>query len=187
MAAKQALERLGVEVLIGKVATICDERGVVVVDAPSAVPADGKAHSATVVASERIGSCTIIWAAGVAASPAAKWLGAEKDRAGRVIVGPDLTLPRHPEIFVIGDTALAKSASGQPLPGIASVAKQQGRYVANVIRARLSGEGRLNRFVTATLAISRRSGAKALSPISASCGSPVASPGCFGAQFMSFF
>ena len=141
MAAKQALERLGVEVLIGKVATICDERGVVVVDAPSAVSADGKAHSSTVVASERIGSCTIIWAAGVAASPAAKWLGAEKDRAGRVIVGPDLTLPRHPEIFVIGDTALAKSASGQPLPGIASVAKQQGRYVANVIRARLSGEG----------------------------------------------
>lgn len=141
MAAKQALERLGVEVLIGKVATICDERGVVVVDAPSAVSADGKAHSSTVVASERIESCTIIWAAGVAASPAAKWLSAEKDRAGRVIVGPDLTLPRHPEIFVIGDTALAKSASGQPLPGIAPVAKQQGRYVANVIRARLSGNG----------------------------------------------
>jgi NADH dehydrogenase len=141
MAAKQALERLGVEVLIGKVATICDARGVVVVDAPSAVSADGKAHSSTVVASERIESCMIIWAAGVAASPAAKWLGAEKDRAGRVIVGPDLTLPRHPEIFVIGDTALAKSASGQPLPGIAPVAKQQGRYVANVIRARLSGNG----------------------------------------------
>jgi NADH:ubiquinone reductase (H+-translocating) len=141
MAAKQALVRLGVEVLIGKVATICDERGVDVVDAPSVVPADRKAHSSTVVASERIESCTIIWAAGVAASPAAKWLGAEKDRAGRVIVGSDLTLPRHPEIFVIGDTALAKSASGQPLPGIAPVAKQQGRYVANVIRARLSGDG----------------------------------------------
>jgi NADH dehydrogenase len=141
MAAKQALERLGVEVLIGKVATICDERGVVVVDAPSAVSADGKAHSSTVVASERLESWPIIWAAGVAASPAAKWLAAEKDRVGRVIVEPDLTLPRHPEIFVIGDTALAKSASGQPLPGIAPVAKQQGRYVANVIRARLSGNG----------------------------------------------
>src|SRR5579883_179455 len=146
MAAKQALERLGVEVLIGKAATTCDERGVVVADAPGAVPADRKAHSSTAAISERIESCTIVWAAGVAASPAAKWLGAEKDRAGRVIVGPDLTLPGHPEIFVVGDTALAKSVSGQALPGIAPVAKQQGRYVANVIRARLSGNRAPQRF-----------------------------------------
>jgi NADH dehydrogenase len=139
MSAKLALERLDVEVLIGKAATICDEQGVVVADARRDAPADGKAHSSTAAAEERIETSTIIWAAGVTASPAARWLGAEKDRVGRVIVGPDLTLPGHPEVFVIGDTALANDATGRPLPGIAPVAKQQGRYVANVIRARLLG------------------------------------------------
>jgi NADH dehydrogenase FAD-containing subunit len=74
------------------------------------------------------------------ASPAAKWLDAEKDPAGRVVVGSDLTLPRHPDIFVIGDTALAKGADGEPLPGIAPVAKQQGAYTARVIAARVQGK-----------------------------------------------
>ena len=81
----------------------------------------------------------VLWAAGVAASPAARWLGAESDRAGRVKVGSDLSLPGHPEIFVIGDTAFASDPQGNPLPGIAPAAKQAGRYVAGVIGARLRG------------------------------------------------
>ena len=145
MAAEQALERLqGVEVLIGKVATICDERGVVVVDAPSAVSGDGKAHSSTVVVSERIESRTTIWLPSrcIARGEAAQCR--KGPRGLGLSSGPDLTSPMTSwEIFVIGDTALAKSASGQPLPGIAPVAvKQQVRYVANVIRARLSGKWR---------------------------------------------
>ena len=115
--AKRALEKLGVEVRLGHPASACDVGGVV-------------------VSGERIEARTIIWAAGVAASPAAKWLGAEKDRAGRVIVGRDLTLPGHPEIFVIGDTAAAPGLDGEPLPGVAPVAKQQGAYVGRVIAAR---------------------------------------------------
>ncbi|MGH6847103.1 MAG: NAD(P)/FAD-dependent oxidoreductase [Methylocella sp.] len=119
-AAQRALQRLGVEVRVGEPVTHCDVCGVV-------------------AAGERIESRTILWAAGVAASPAAKWLEAEADQAGRVLVGPDLTLPGHPEIFVIGDTAAAVDATGKPLPGVAAVAKQQGLYVARVIRARLKG------------------------------------------------
>jgi len=115
--AKRALEKLGVEVRLGHPASACDAGGVV-------------------VSGERIEARTIIWAAGVAASPAAKWLGAEKDRAGRVIVDRDLTLPGHPEIFVIGDTAAAPGRDGKPLPGVAPVAKQQGAYVGRVIAAR---------------------------------------------------
>jgi NADH dehydrogenase len=87
---------------------------------------------------ERIPSRCIVWGAGVAASPAAKWLDAERDRAGRVMVEPDLTLPGHPEIFVIGDTAHALDAEGKPLPGVAPVAKQQGKYVAKLIQTRLA-------------------------------------------------
>jgi len=120
LAAKVALEKLGVEVRLGKPVTVCDESGIVV---------DG----------ERIEARTILWAAGVAASPAADWLGAEKDRVGRVVVEPDLTVPGHPEIFALGDTALALDRAGKPLPGIAPVAKQQGAYVARVVRARLEG------------------------------------------------
>src|SRR4029077_9470848 len=87
---------------------------------------------------ERIESRTLIWAAGVAASPAADWLCAERDRGGRVVVAPDLTLPGDPAIFVIGDCARVEGSAG-PLPGVAPVAKQQGAYVARVIRARLAG------------------------------------------------
>jgi NADH:ubiquinone reductase (H+-translocating) len=114
--AKRALERLGVEVRLGAAVTACDEQGVM-------------------VGEERIQAGVVLWAAGVAASPAAKWLAAASDRAGRVKVNPDLSLPGHPEIFVIGDTALA----ADPLPGVAAVAKQAGTYVAGVIRARLRG------------------------------------------------
>jgi len=119
-AAKRALERLGVEVVLGTRVSRCSLDGVIVGNAE--IEAD-----------------TIIWAAGVMASPAAKWLGAEQDRAGRVVVECDLTLIGHPEIFVIGDTALSKAANGKPLPGIAPVAKQQGAYVARVIAARVGG------------------------------------------------
>jgi len=119
-AALRSLQQLGVEVLLGTPVSRCDEQGVVIGD-------------------QRLGSATIVWAAGVAASSAARWLGVEKDRAGRVIVGPDLTVPGHPEIFVIGDTAHALGRDGKPLPGLAPVAKQQGAYVARVLRARLAG------------------------------------------------
>jgi NADH dehydrogenase len=119
--ARSSLERLGVEVRLGKAVTACDATGVMVGD-------------------ERIDSETLIWAAGVAASPAARWLGAEKDRAGRVKVNRDLTLPGRPEVFVIGDTAAAVDERGKPYPGVAPVAKQQGAYVARTILARLRGE-----------------------------------------------
>jgi NADH:ubiquinone reductase (H+-translocating) len=114
--AKRALERLGVEVRLGAAVTACDDQGVMLGD-------------------ERIQAGVVLWAAGVAASPAARWLAAASDRAGRVKVSPDLSLPGHPEIFVIGDTALA----ADPLPGVAAVAKQAGKYVARVIGARLRG------------------------------------------------
>lgn len=87
----------------------------------------------------RIEADTIIWAAGVIASPAAQWLGIESDRAGRVKVGPDLSLPGYPEIFVIGDTAAVLDPNGRPVPGIAPAAKQMGRYVGKRIAARLAG------------------------------------------------
>jgi NADH dehydrogenase len=119
--AKAALEKLGVEVRLGQPVTECDAAGVT-------------------VAGERIEARTIVWAAGVAASPAAKWLGAEKDRAGRVKVAADLTLPGRPEVFVIGDTALCLDETGRPVPGIAPAAKQQGAYAAGAILARIAGK-----------------------------------------------
>jgi NADH dehydrogenase len=118
--AKTALEKLGVEVHVGGAVTACDASGIV-------------------VGEQRIEARTIIWAAGVAASPAARWLAAEKDRAGRVIVGADLSLAGHGEIFVLGDTAALAGADGRPLPGIAPVAKQQGAYVGRLIAARAAG------------------------------------------------
>ena len=78
-------------------------------------------------------SACVIWAAGVAASPVAKWLGVEGDRAGRVAVGADLTVAKHPEIFVLGDCAMAMDAKGKQLPGLAPVAKQQGEYVGGLL------------------------------------------------------
>ena len=118
--AARKLERLGVDVQAGKTVDEVDAEGVM-------------------VAGERIAASTVIWAAGVRASPAGRWLGAEMDRAGRVIVNDDLTLPDHPEIFVVGDTANATGENGKPLPGVAPVAMQQGRYVGRTIRARIEG------------------------------------------------
>src|SRR5262249_36884560 len=89
-----------------------------------------------VVGGERIVSKTVIWTAGVAPSPAGKWLKAPTDRAGRVRVQPDLSVPGHPEIFVVGDTA-SLDQDGRPLAGVAQVAMQQGRYAAMVIHRRL--------------------------------------------------
>ncbi len=119
--AHRSLERMGVEVMTSARVTNCD---------PGGVDLEGS----------RIEANTIIWAAGVVASAAAEWLGAEKDRAGRVKVGPDLTVPGHPEIFVIGDTAAAVDADGKAVPGIAPAAKQMGRYVAEVIASRVADQ-----------------------------------------------
>ncbi|MGH7832334.1 MAG: NAD(P)/FAD-dependent oxidoreductase [Candidatus Binatia bacterium] len=93
---------------------------------------------------ERIPSRTVIWAAGVQASPLgealAKSAGAKRDRAGRIVVDPDLTIPGHAEIFVIGDLANYSHQTGKPLPGVAPVAMQQGRYVAKLLRSRVEGK-----------------------------------------------
>ena len=85
-------------------------------------------------------AAVILWAAGVAASPLGKKLGVPIDRAGRVLVNPDLSLPNHPEVFVIGDLAALKDASGKLLPGVAPVAILEGRYVAKLIRREVRGE-----------------------------------------------
>ena len=118
-AAKQRLENLGVEVRLG--------HGVDQIDA------DG-----VVVAGERIASKTVIWTAGVAPSPAGKWLKVETDRAGRVRIQGDLTVPGHPEIFVVGDTTTL-AQDGKPLPGVAQVAIQQGHYAGELIHSRITG------------------------------------------------
>jgi NADH:quinone reductase (non-electrogenic) len=95
--------------------------------------------SGVVANGERIAAATVVWCAGVAATPVAQWLGAEAGRGGMVKVEPDLSVPGHPEIFVIGDAALVLDRDGKPLPGVAPVAKQQGRYVAKLIEARVAG------------------------------------------------
>jgi len=117
--AKQRLEKLGVEVRLGHSVDLIDAEGVV-------------------IAGERIASKTVIWTAGVAPSPAGKWLNAETDRAGRVRIQKDLTVPGHPEILVVGDTA-SLDQNGKPLPGLAQVAMQQGRYAAKLIHNRIVG------------------------------------------------
>jgi NADH dehydrogenase len=119
--ARLSLVELGVEVHLGQSVTRCDSTGVS-------------------LGAERIDAATVVWAAGVMASPAGEWLRADTDRAGRVKVLPDLSLPGHPEVFVLGDTASVAGIQGQPLPGIAPVAKQQGAYVAGLLAARIRGE-----------------------------------------------
>ena len=116
-----SLERLGVEVLLDSRVEEIDGDGVT-------------------VSGQRIPAGTVLWAAGVVASPAARWLGTEADRAGRVKVGPDLSVPGHPDVFAIGDTALTEAWNGGPVPGLAPAAKQGGEHVARVIRARLEGD-----------------------------------------------
>jgi NADH dehydrogenase len=119
--AQNELKRLGVEVLTGQRVEEIDADGVI-------------------VSGQRIASKTVIWAAGVKASPAGKWLKTETDKAGRVIVNGDLSVKGHREIFVIGDTAAATDENGKPFPGVAPVAMQQGRYVGKILKQRLIGE-----------------------------------------------
>lgn len=92
-----------------------------------------------VIAGERTPANTVLWAAGVAASPAGSWLGATTDGAGRVIVGPDLSIPDYDNVFAVGDTAASEGWKGKAVPGLAPAAKQGGGYVAKVIHARLNG------------------------------------------------
>jgi NADH dehydrogenase len=119
--AERALTRMGVDVRTSTRVTGCDRRGVEL------------DHG-------RIDAGAVIWAAGVVASPAASWLAAEHDRAGRVLVRPDLSVPGHPEVFVIGDAAAVGGENGQPVPGVAPAAKQMGRYVGRLIAARIEGK-----------------------------------------------
>ena len=116
--ALRSLVKLGVEVRLNAAVTACDEHGVW-------------------LGAERLDSATVIWAAGVAASPAGHWLGAPTDRAGRVLVQPDLSTGGN--VFVIGDAASVTLPDGRRVPGVAPAAKQQGRYVAKVIAARIEG------------------------------------------------
>jgi NADH dehydrogenase FAD-containing subunit len=117
-AAQERLEELGVEVRLGQGVDQIDEEGVI-------------------AGGERIASKTVIWTAGVAPSPAGQWLGVETDHTGRVKIQSDLTVPGHPEILVVGDTA-SLAQDGKPLPGVAQVAIQQGRYAGRLIRSRLT-------------------------------------------------
>jgi NADH dehydrogenase len=120
VSAEKQLQDLGVEVLTGDPVNRCDENGV------------------TLNSGDVIAAATIVWAAGVMASPAALWLKAKMDRAGRVIIGSDLKLPGHDNIYVIGDTASVTDGNGLLVPGVAPAAKQMGRYVARSIIARLT-------------------------------------------------
>ncbi len=119
-AAQKHLEKLGVEVWLGHAVEHIDKDGVV-------------------VAGERIASKTVIWTAGVTPSAAGSWLKVDTDRAGRVRVQNDLSVPDHPEIFAVGDTATLDQ-DGKPLPGVAQVAMQEGRYVGRLIHRRVTGK-----------------------------------------------
>jgi NADH dehydrogenase len=118
--AQRSLEKIGIEIRLGSAVTDCRADGVM-------------------IGSEFLPARTLIWAAGVAASPAAQWLNAPADRAGRLQVNPDLTVPRHSNIFAIGDTIAINRADGSPVPGIAPAAKQEGAFVAKRIKQRLRG------------------------------------------------
>jgi NADH:ubiquinone reductase (H+-translocating) len=119
--ARGGLERLGVTVRTGSMVTECRADRIE-------------------LGSEHISCRTIIWAAGVRASSAAAWLGASQDRAGRVIVQPDLSIAGRPNVFAIGDTASVFTDDGTPVPGVAAAAKQEGSFVAKMIAARLAGQ-----------------------------------------------
>jgi NADH dehydrogenase FAD-containing subunit len=119
--ARCSLKQLGIEVLTATPVEHCDGEGIT-------------------AAGRRIAARTLIWTAGVAASDAARWLDVEPDRAGRVPVQPDLSLPSDPTVFVIGDTALVMGRDAKPVPGIAPPAKQEGAYVAKLLICRLTGK-----------------------------------------------
>jgi NADH:ubiquinone reductase (H+-translocating) len=122
------LQRLGVQVLTGSAVQHIDAEGYV-------------------RGGERVHAKTVLWAAGVAASPLGAMLGAPRDRAGRVQVQPDLTVPGHDNVFVAGDLATLAQANGKPVPGVAPAAKQMGVHVAALIRARLAGRQEATPFV----------------------------------------
>ena len=124
---RKTLMQAGVTVMTDTMVTKCDGRGVD-------------------LNSGRLDAGTVIWAAGVTASPAASWLGVEADRAGRVKVSPNLSVPGHSDIFVIGDVASVTDGKGKPVPGIAPAAKQMGQYVGKLIAARASGRERTKSF-----------------------------------------
>jgi NADH dehydrogenase len=151
--ARATLHDLGVQVRTSVKVTAIDAQGIVL---------EGSSGK------ERISANTVLWAAGVAASPLGRMLadkaGAQVDRMGRVMVDPDLTVPGHPEIFVIGDMANLSGKDGNPLPGLAPVATQQGRYVAGCIGKRLRGEnppGPFSYFDKGTMAVIGRHAAVA--------------------------
>jgi NADH dehydrogenase len=124
-AARASLERLGIDVRETTTVTNIDQHGVI-------LRRDG--------VEERLPAGTVLWTAGVSASPLVRTLGVPLDRAGRARVGPDLSVPGHPDVFVIGDAAAAFGRDGGPLPGVAPVAIQQARHVARGIRARVRGQ-----------------------------------------------
>jgi NADH dehydrogenase len=119
--ARRALERLGVEVIEGR-------------------PVTSIAEGAVEIGGQRVAAGTILWAAGVQASSLGRFFGGEMDRAGRVVVNPDLSVPGHPEIFIAGDLALFTHQTGKPLPGVAQAAKQLGKHAARNALRRLRGE-----------------------------------------------
>jgi NADH dehydrogenase len=119
--ARDTLVAMGVDVMTSSPVLECDGRGVD-------------------LAGGRIEARSVIWAAGVMASPAAQWVSAEHDRGGRVVVRPNLSLQGFNDIFVIGDTAFVKDASGRPVPGLASAAKQMGKYIGKLIAVRVAGQ-----------------------------------------------
>jgi NADH dehydrogenase len=125
--AQRALERLGVDVELNQPVSEC-------------------AADHVVFGGRTLATRTIVWAAGVMASPAAEWLGVPCDRVGRLMVLPDLTVPGHPEIFAIGDLVTIAGPDGKPVPGIAPAAKQEGRYVATVVKRRLRGDMAIREF-----------------------------------------
>jgi NADH dehydrogenase len=125
--AKRALEKLGVEVRLNAPVTQIE-------------------RAAVTLGGQRVEAHTVIWAAGVRASPAAEWLRAPADRNGRIVVEPDLRIPGRPDIFAVGDTITVPGTNGAPVPGIAPAAKQEGTFVAETIRRRLSGKSERRSF-----------------------------------------
>lgn len=124
---RNALGHMGVEVVTGAAVTNCSDDGVTLSNGRSIL------------------SCSVLWAAGVRATPAARWIGAAADRAGRIIVDEHLRVQPHPNVFAVGDLAAANSA-GKPVPGLAPAAKQMGRYVGELIAREVAGRGDIRPF-----------------------------------------
>ena len=118
--AERSLTRMGVDVRTSAMVTDCRDDGVSLKDG-------------------RIDADTIVWAAGITASPAAHWIGGETDKAGRIKVGRDLSVPGRPDIFAVGDTAVLADPDAAPIPGIAPAAKQMGRYAGTLLAQRIAG------------------------------------------------